>query len=398
MKIIYIINAGFSSYLRTGGLEKYLREIYDDNINLNFVEISKQYSNNPKYMTGKRDNVFYNTPEKFYHNSNGNLDGSDSHTDYTDYIDYFNDYFNHINNSIIILNFSILKLKKINRMILFNNDIFFVDHGMTPSYLFCPTKSYYTSSKIKIDKRFNLLKSKFILRIDKYRTRKKWLPIREIKIIVYTEENKKIWMKYYNFRDDQFIIIPLSSTRKQLLTNNELNSFATRKYDLGYLGRYDQIQKNLKLANGIIERSKKSALFAGYDFPASPASFYLKSKYINNIFYWDRDPKLFYSQVKYTIHTSRFEGFGYSLLESMENGVPVILLNSFPAAKYIVGENNERGFLFKNKKQAIHFIRSKANNEELWRQKSQSCSNWIKSEQDNFVFKKEWKKILNNEY
>ena len=47
---------------------------------------------------------------------------------------------------------------------------------------------------------------------------------------------------------------------------------------------------------------------------------------------------------KYAILVSNTEGFSYSLVEAISTGTPVIIRNSFPAAKFLTSKHN--GFLF----------------------------------------------------
>ncbi|MBO6072383.1 glycosyltransferase [bacterium] len=59
------------------------------------------------------------------------------------------------------------------------------------------------------------------------------------------------------------------------------------------------------------------------------------------------NPSDLIKKYKFMVLMSNYEGFSFSLVESLACGVPIIVKNCFLAASYLVN-NNENGFLIKN--------------------------------------------------
>lgn len=153
------------------------------------------------------------------------------------------------------------------------------------------------------------------------------------KFLFYTEEDKKEIMKIldnsgvkYNFKS-YIVPNPSKTPRKQICkyTNNVM-----------YMGRFDIIQKNIKeyikLADRIYPKYRVNAYGDGISKILLELSKVNVEGYISDI-----------SEVAHKnsilLLLSNYEGFGNVIVEAYSVGMPVIVYDSYPAAKSIVTPN-----------------------------------------------------------
>lgn len=90
-----------------------------------------------------------------------------------------------------------------------------------------------------------------------------------------------------------------------------------------------------------------------------------------------------YLQSKFLLLASFFEGSPFVVKEAISLGIPCIVANTFPSAKFLVGEHSERGFLFdlkdENNFQNINKFIESCNYEEL-------VENCLKFSKENLSF------------
>lgn len=144
-------------------------------------------------------------------------------------------------------------------------------------------------------------------------------------------------------RKDDFNAVCINPSCKMNENFNISDKSYIQRKRIIYFGRIDNTTKNVLAINEINKQinlidfygkgnqeiiKKLGNSYKGYLEP-TVNSFYLLKKY------------------KYIILMSNYEGFPFSLVESLAAGVPIIVKNSFLDAKYLVN-NNENGFLLKN--------------------------------------------------
>ncbi|MBQ3621211.1 glycosyltransferase [bacterium] len=110
-----------------------------------------------------------------------------------------------------------------------------------------------------------------------------------------------------------------------------------------YFGRIDDSQKNVSLINRINHNINL------IDFYGKGNEEIIKElgKNYKGFLNQDKDSNNLIKKYKYMILMSNCEGFGFSLVESLAAGVPIIVKDSFLDARYLVNNNNN-GFLLKN--------------------------------------------------
>lgn len=429
MTNIYIFTETFSSKTSNGGVENYLRNLYSSFPEKQFVEYFSLEDPSGEKENNKYKNVSYHNIAGDINRNIENYSAMDStllselsflkkrksNLNFKNYLEknifsqndnililaaLFNRKFNNLSNETILFHCDLLTMLLINPLILKNNNCYFVDHGMYTKHSLNLTSLNQSIEEKKIKRVFDLFCHKRFRKdiLNKYE--KESYHEYNIKslaglvnLITFTEKDKKLWENYFDFKSTTLIKLPfnnLSITKKE-----SLKSFDDRKYDLAYLGRYSQWQKNMRLLNEIVDKSRaKKVVFAGFEFILSPGEKFVKSKKINNIGRFDGSKDEFFENVKYSILTSKYEGFPFSAIESMANGVPVICLDNFPSAKFIIGENNERGFLAKGPSEMIKAINKLILNEEIWHNKSINCLKWTKEIEEENEFYSRWNEII----
>lgn len=98
------------------------------------------------------------------------------------------------------------------------------------------------------------------------------------------------------------------------------------------------------------------------------------------------------------ISTSRFEGFSFSAAESLCNGVPIIIPNSFDSAQWLI--NNGKNGLLYNKKFSPKKLAKLINNfienidEKIYINYCNNCFQFAKDKLTKEIFDENWKKII----
>ena len=119
-----------------------------------------------------------------------------------------------------------------------------------------------------------------------------------------------------------------------------------------YLGRINQEQKNISFLNKINQKLQIIDFYgAGNQKYTDKLGSFYKGEVENN------DVGTVISKYKYCILLSNYEGFSFSLVEALSYGVPIIVLNTFCSASYLV-DNNSNGLLI-NKNDSLLKIEQK---------------------------------------
>lgn len=153
------------------------------------------------------------------------------------------------------------------------------------------------------------------------------------KFLFYTKEDKKEIIKIledsgaeYNFKS-YIVPNPSKTPRKQLCryTNN-----------LMYMGRFDIIQKNIKEYIKLADRIHPKYNINAYGDGISKVLLELSKVNVKGII---KDISQVAHENSILLLLSNYEGFGNVIVEAYSVGMPVIVYNSYPAAKSIVTPN-----------------------------------------------------------
>lgn len=357
-KKIYTITT-FKSLAKIGGVEKYLQEIYNNFSEFKYIEISHFIKKQESFEENK--NIKYITSFFFSLKINKEL--------------------KNIKNKTIIFNLPLMSLMFIRKKNIKNNNFIYVDHGDPYKKFFL----YKNSDSFILNKIFYSFLFYFFKPFIKNK-------IKDSLLVTYTKYDIQEFEKFCSFKDKK--IIPLFSNH---YFNIEYLNFEERKYDLLFVGRFDKIKRVKTLIKESINYDLSLALAgSGKQNKVVNQLISNKNKIKNYGLANEEQKNYLFSNSKYFIHLSKFEGFGFSIVEAMKTGLPIILLDTFPAAKFLVGENNERGFLAKNDIEAFEWIKKNINNQNLWKEKSTSAKNFVEENLTKDEFLNKWKKILNS--
>lgn len=169
-------------------------------------------------------------------------------------------------------------------------------------------------------------------------------------LILYDQYNYDE-IKINRFTPFNACIIPLS-TQIPYDFDQILTKCADSRKRILYFGRIDNEQKNICLLNRI---NKNLNLIDFYGRGDKNWIKILGSSYkgfindINNI-------KNLLTKYKFMILMSNYEGFSYSLVQALSYGLPIIVLDSYASAKFLVN-NNKNGFLLEPNKSIDEYVK-----------------------------------------
>lgn len=162
-------------------------------------------------------------------------------------------------------------------------------------------------------------------------------PLTEARNLVLYDEYQ---LSFYDSHKHYFFV-PLSVYNVATITNclKQYEQHAIEKYqgDIVYIGRINQAEKNINLIDNLNRNYDANIqVYGPLEEPLELANYHGKLT-----------RQQVFSQLeksKFAILVSNTEGFSYSLVEAISTGTPVIIRNSFPAAKFLTSRHN--GFLF----------------------------------------------------
>ncbi|MBO6094877.1 glycosyltransferase [bacterium] len=147
----------------------------------------------------------------------------------------------------------------------------------------------------------------------------------------------KYELNYYD-ENKRYFFIPLSSYNLDFIKQNYKNTLKNlkQKFDKNkiiYIGRINDYQKNISFINELNDLYQLDIDVYG------PIETDIKiSNYKNKLDRSEVIQKL--NEAKYMILVSKTEGFSYSLVEAISLCTPVIIRNTYPAARYLTSYNN----------------------------------------------------------
>ncbi len=277
------------------------------------------------------------------------------------------------NNYDLIIDNTFFYYKKFNKL----DKYIWVQHNSPSYYRGDITKSAFLNSI-----------SKYVLPISGVRN-----PFKNIKnVIMYDQFNENVIKKN---KSNNYFTIPLAMYSSAEIKKNSLVCENSLEKPLLNYGRYENHQKNLVLLNEILSNVKKTSFVYGY----GPDKHLIKGKKINLNDKIDQNNlgKIF-NNSSFFILTSNFEGFGYVLVESLSHGVPILVRDSFPSAKFLTN-NNKNGFLFSKKSSApevVDFINKSIAemNEDSYKVMRNNCTDFAVANLAIEAFEHKWIEIL----
>lgn len=170
------------------------------------------------------------------------------------------------------------------------------------------------------------------------------------KIICVSKAIEQQIITKYGFSNTQTIYNPFDFSK----INTIENCVSTENYVL-YFGRFDEKCKNFSL---MLESFHKSRIYEkGYQLVllgAGPDEAMIQSKIVEHalenkviIYPFIADPSEYIKKAKFTILTSRYEGFPMSLIESLAHETPVLAVDCNSGPREIV-QQEENGLLVEN--------------------------------------------------
>ena len=269
--------------------------------------------------------------------------------------------------------------------IYFNNlsrldNYFLIQHNSFDAYLSKEQKTFITSIKIIIKKIFG--------------TR---FPFNKTKnIILYDEKNKEQFQKLFKNNNVNINCISLCST--YISNINSARDLLARK-DIIFFGRFAN-QKNIKELININNDLNKIDFYGSCD----------STKYSQDVFkelvqkHWYKgilNSNSLYETInkyKFSINYSLYEGFSFSVVESLACGVPAIIKDSFTSASFLTSYD-KRLLIPKDAtiKEAIHQINSLLNlKDEEYYELCKKALIFFKQNLSYEIFEKKWLEIFNN--
>lgn len=197
-------------------------------------------------------------------------------------------------------------------------------------------------------------------------------------VVVYTSYDKEIFEKYYE--NKTFFEVPLCANFNYL-KNKKIYDFISPIRN--------SWEKN---PNKILEISKD---FPDKKFLIIGSSF--KNKVINNVTYsssvnHDKLQELI-SKSNFLLMSSLYEGFSFSCVESLSQGVPIIIADNYPSAKFLTGDK-ERGLQYNINDHSNEEIKMYIKNIK-YNDVSKKCISFYEENLTDEKFSENWSNIFN---
>lgn len=165
-------------------------------------------------------------------------------------------------------------------------------------------------------------------------------PFKKFKNLVFFSEDDK--NKLNKERTINYAIIPLASYKKEeiILFQKEKNE---KEKDFIYFGRINKEQKQCHKIYHFFNKNKLSIDIYGF----GKTEIFKKDKYVKYKGYIENNNiNNIIKKYKYSVLFSKYEGFPYSVVESLSNGIPVISTNNCPSIKWLL---KDKGIIFNRK-------------------------------------------------
>lgn len=163
-------------------------------------------------------------------------------------------------------------------------------------------------------------------------------PIQNYNNIVLYDKYNLQYLK--TIRNDNFNYNLINLSNKEEILDLNWNFIKDRKRII-YFGRIENGQKNI---DELIAINEKLDLIDFYGKGDKKLIAKLGQSYKGNLEHQDINKIV--QKYKFCILLSKYEGYSYSLVESLSNGLPLILSNTYQSAKFLI-DNEKNGLLIK---------------------------------------------------
>lgn len=205
-------------------------------------------------------------------------------------------------------------------------------------------------------------------------------------IVVYDSNNYDFFKKY---TAANLVIISLFSKQTKEITENEI----LERKNIIYSGRIDVDQKRV---DKLIKINEKLHLIDFYGLPSSngqPSLNELNEKgWYKGYFEKNSDVLNLLTMYKFLILYSDYEGFGFSLVEALSCGIPIIVRNTFLSASFLC--NKKTGLLLSrhsNLKKDIKLIQDFYNmDDKQYLEYFNNCKNFYNENFTLNIFENKW--------
>ena len=204
----------------------------------------------------------------------------------------------------------------------------------------------------------------------------------------------KYELNYYD-ENKRYFFIPLSSYNLDFIKQNYKNTLKNlkQKFDKNkiiYIGRINDYQKNISFINELNDLYQLDIDVYG------PIETDIKiSNYKNKLDRSEVIQKL--NEAKYMILVSKTEGFSYSLVEAISLCTPVIIRNTYPAARYLTSYNN--GLLipkeYSSKEASLMINEFKNISYQDYEKLVNNCYQFAIKELNTNEFENKWNNVIN---
>ncbi len=198
--------------------------------------------------------------------------------------------------------------------------------------------------------------------------------------VVYTEYD----LKKLKIHDKKSWIIPLAAFNRETISKVN-SSKQIEKKGIAYCGRIDNKQKRIKKLVHLANMNK-----INIDFYGEGQTYLINGDYAHYKGLINKDKIIdILSNYKYLILISKYEGFSFSIVESLSLGVPIIISNFCPSSKYL---SNQKGIIIKHNENNLKKIIDKL--DENYSKLSKNCIEFSMKNISLEEFKKRWFKVL----
>ncbi|WP_022935041.1 glycosyltransferase [Mesomycoplasma moatsii] len=256
------------------------------------------------------------------------------------------------------------------------------------NFFFVPHNSYEIITKYGIGTKKRKLLIPFYWIIRKLINHKN--PFLASNIIVFDPYTKNKIIKTKKYNNSKVFLVPIFhnffNEEKEVIYEN-------KRENVFYIGRLANKQKNLKLLNKVADYIDIHVYGGGGDEKILSSPNIKKFGIVK-----DNKKENIFKTKKVMIMTSRYEGSPIVLIEALSFGIPIVLLDTFPFAKYVT---NETGSVLLNKKSGAKKFGSVIKQileleEKEYRKLQIQCFDVYLKKFSNKVAEQEWKKIISS--
>lgn len=192
-----------------------------------------------------------------------------------------------------------------------------------------------------------------------YRFRENYLHVEAMadRIVLLSDRFKSVWIEYAHIGKSDagipvFDVVPNGLTFQKEASEDEI---LRKEKRILIVARFDERQKRLSAALNIWKDISDDPIMKDWYLDivgdGKDRVLYHSMVYEKNIprvtFYGNQDPQPYYEKASLFMMTSKYEGFGMTLIEASQFGVVPLAFNSYPSLTDIL-KDGENGFVIEN--------------------------------------------------